>query len=102
MKQPKQAVRERKAAILAAALALAPSVGYARLTRDDIGRRAGMAPALVSYYFGTMPDLRRAIMREAIRVECLAVIAQGLAVRDRHALRASDELRRRALDSLKG
>jgi AcrR family transcriptional regulator len=100
--QPKLEASERIAQILAAALQLAPTKGYAQLTRDDIAARAKVPPSLITYHFGTMPNLRRSIMREAVRVNCLPVIAQGLACRDRHALKASPELRVRALESLRG
>jgi hypothetical protein len=49
-----------------------------------------------------MSALRREIMREAVRVECLAVVAQGLAVRDPHAMAAPAELRQRAARHLAG
>jgi len=100
--QIKLEARERKAQILRAALELAPKIGYSRITREDIAKRAALPPSLISYHLGTMPDLRRHIMREAIRVECLPVIAQGLAVQDRHALKAPPDLRQRALQSLGG
>lgn len=100
--QPKLEARARIAQILAAALEIAPKQGYSRLTRDDIAGRAKVPPSLITYHFGTMPELRRQIMREAVRVECLPVIAQGLACRDKHALKASEALRVRALDSVRG
>jgi len=102
MKQIKLEARERKAQILSTALTLCETASYARVTRDQIAERAGCAPTLVAYHFGTMPALRRDIMREAVRVECLPVIAQGLALRDSHALKAPEELRQRALQSLVG
>jgi len=101
-KQIKLEARGRIAQILRAALEIAPKVGYARLTRDEIAKRAGIPSSLVAYHMGTMPELRRHIMREAVRAECLPVIAQGLAVRDRHAMKAPDEIKNRALDSLRG
>lgn len=100
-KQIKMEARERIAQILKAALALCTdTTNYSRITRDEIAKRAGMPPSLVAYHCGTMPDLRRSIMREAVRVECLPVIAQGLAARDRHAAKAPEELRLRALQSI--
>lgn len=101
--QIKLEARERVAQILTAALALCHSdTTYSRITRDEIAKKAGIPPALISYHLGTMPELRRHIMREAVRTECLPVIAQGLAARDRHALKAPEELRQRALQSLVG
>lgn len=100
--QPKLEARARIAQILAAALEIAPARGYARLTREDIAGRAKVPPSLITYHFGTMPELRRHIMREAVRVKCLPVIAQGLACRDPRALKAAPELRTLALESLRG
>lgn len=88
--------RARAAQILAAALDVAKVQGYTRITREQVAARIGVAPSLIPHYMGTMPALRRKIMREAIRVECLPVIAQGLAMRDPHALAAPEDLRQRA------
>lgn len=99
--QIKLQARERVAQILKAALDIcSKKTTYSRVTREQIAECAGIPPTLITYHCGTMADLRRDIMREAVRVECLPVIAQGLAARDRHALKASEELRRRALQSL--
>lgn len=96
----KLAARERTAQILAAALKLSVKSGYTNVTREAIAEAAKVAPGLVSHHMGTMPVLRRDIMREAVRTECLRVIAQGLAARDPHAYKASPELQARALASL--
>jgi AcrR family transcriptional regulator len=98
--QIKLEARARKAQILSAALSLAPSRGYACLTRDEVAAAAGIPSSLVAYHMGTMQAFKRDLMREAIRVECLPVIAQGLACKDPHALKASDDLRARAAASL--
>ena len=98
--QTKLQAAARRAQILAAALELAPSVGLQKLTRDHVAARVGIAASLIPFHMGTMSEFRRDIMREAVRVECLPVIAQGIALRDKHALKASDELQARALASL--
>lgn len=88
--------RARAAQILAAAVEAARDHGYTRLTREQVAARIGVSPSLVPHYMGTAANMRRKIMREAVRLECLPVIAQGLAVRDPHALAAPPELRQRA------
>lgn len=99
--QIKLEARERIAQILGAALTLCSKDKiYSRITRDEIAKKAGIPPTLITYHLGTMTDVRRQIMREAVRAECLRVIAQGLAARDRHALKAPEDLRQRALQSL--
>lgn len=92
--------KERRAEILAAALRVAVMTGYNRITRDDIAIAAGCSPALVSDALGTMVALRRGVMRAAVAGRVLPVIAQGLALRDPHALRAPPELRALAAASL--
>lgn len=80
--------RARHDSILAAAVRLAEIKGYTKVTRDDIALAAGCSPALVSEVLGTMVALRRQIQRAAIANEVVPVIAQGLAARDPHALKA--------------
>lgn len=92
----------RKTELLDAAVALATRHGYMNVTRHMIAERAGVTPALVPYYFGTMNELRRAIMSEAIRVRALRIIAQGIADGHPKAKRAPDELKREAVMSLVG
>ena len=99
-RQIKLEARERIAQILRAALDVAEKVGYNRMTRNEIAALAGIRPTLINYHMGTMPDLRRDVMREAVRVGRLPVIAQGLAHHDRHAMKAPEDLRRRALQTL--
>lgn len=97
--QTKLDARVRVAQILAAALALAPKRGYSNLTREEIAQKAGIPASLITYHMGTMPELRRQIMREAVRAKCLPVIAQGVACGDKHAMKAPAELRQEALQS---
>lgn len=98
--QQKLEARERLAQILAAAVKVSAKEGYQRITRETIARAAGVSEGLVTYHLGTMPELRRAVMREAIRSACLPVLAQGLAARDRHAQKAPPELQKKALASM--
>lgn len=90
----------RKAEILDAALAIAVTEGLRGTTRDLVAARVGVSPALVSMHYSTMDQLRRAVMRAAIDREVLPIVAEGLALRDPHALKASEDLRARAAASL--
>lgn len=92
----------RKAAILLAAMTEAGKHGYDRVTREAIAQRADCAPGLVSHYFGTMPQMKRAIMSEAIRTRNLRIVAQGLTTRHPKAMRAPLELRTAAAMTLAG
>lgn len=92
----------RRALILDAALQAATTGHYLKITRRDIADAADVAPTLVTHYFGTMCALRRTIMRHAVKQSCLPVIAQGLTANDRHALKADQTLRDRALLHARG
>lgn len=93
----------RKAEILAAALRVAERRGGWRdLTRGRVALEARCSDGLVSRYFGTMVNFRRAIMREAIRVNNAAIVAQGIGADDRTARKAPQELKAQALALLAG
>lgn len=91
---------DRRDQLLAAALVIAERTHYAHMTREEIADHAGVTRNLVTHYFGTMTQFRRDIMRAAVRQKNLRVIAQGLMARDPHALKAPEELRKAAAQSI--
>lgn len=68
---------EIKQSILTAAIKLAIPKGYNKISRDEIAEEAGCAPSVVSYHFGTMKSLRRAILGEAKRLNVTEVLVQA-------------------------
>ncbi len=92
---------DRREAIMTAALTVATKVGYMTMTRDQIAAEADCSPGLVSAYLGTMPAMRRAVMRAAVTRKVLPVVAQGLAMRDKHAMGAPEGVRAAAVRGLK-
>lgn len=93
---------DKQQLILTTAVKLAAIQGYMHITREALSDRCGVAPSLVSHYFGTMVQLRRAIIGEAIRTENLAVLLQGIAGKDKRACGISDELRMRVMTHAMG
>lgn len=93
---------KRKTEILSAALELAKTEGLAGVTRAGVAERAEVATGLINAHYGTMNQLRRAIIGEALRVRCLPVLAQAMAMGDPRALGAPEELRRAAALSIVG
>lgn len=91
---------DRKAAILKAAVAVAETLHYKHMTRGDIAVRAGVSPPLVTHYLGEMSSVQAAIMIYAVEHEVLKVISQGLLDGNPFALKASDELKAKAKESL--
>lgn len=99
MSYKKSAVRIEE--IIAAGLVLADAKGYQQITRADLAQAIGVAEGTVSQHFGTMAQFRRSLMRAAVHKRNLIVLAQGLAARDSDALKAPDDLRDAAANSLK-
>lgn len=98
VKRPGPEVRREE--IMAAALALAKKVGFSGVTREGVAKQAGCSPRLMNYYYGSIIQLKRDLMRAAIAAKELKVIAQGLAVKDRVARRAPEELKQQAVAAL--
>jgi len=92
--------KERAQQLLAAAVEEARVNGFGNLGRNAIARRAGVSGPLVGKRLGEMAEIRKQVMREAIRGELLTVVAQGLAVGDPTARRAPPALRKRASEIL--
>lgn len=89
----KPTTKQRAADLLAAALAHAAVAGWHSLTHDSVAAAAGVSPSLVKVRLGAADAMRRAVMREAVKRRDAAIVAQGLAVRDRTARRADEMLR---------
>ncbi len=65
--EPRRWIRRpesRPAEILKAAFAVFAEAGYERTTIADVGRRAGVSPALVVHYFGTKAELFAAVIQD--------------------------------------
>lgn len=90
----------RRDEILRAGIKAAEKHGFNNFTREQVSSVAGCAESLISAYFGTMTKFRRTVMRHAVNNENLNVIAQGLVINDKHALKADPDLKKRALGSL--
>lgn len=86
--------------ILTAAIDVAKRDGFNNLSRNIVAAKAGASPSKVSQVYSTMPKLRRAVMRYALQNELLDIIAAGLGIKDKTAMKASEELKRRALETL--
>ena len=106
----KQPAAFRRLQIMNAAVKLAAQVGYSNITRDEVAREAGVSNGMVNKYYSTMPQLRRDVIRHAMRraeeatgpelITVLRIIAQAIALRDRHALKACINIREQALATL--
>lgn len=91
---------ERKADILEAALRASHKHGFATVRLQDIATEAECGYGTVSLYFNTMTQMRRAVVRAAIKREDLSIIAQALGIGDATARRAPIELKEKAVQTL--
>lgn len=96
----RMAPADRKASILDAAMVVASRLGYSKFRLVDVAKQADCTHSLVLSYYGTMEQVRRDVMRRAIREETLPIIAAGLAAGDRQCRKITPELRERALQTL--
>lgn len=71
-----------KPEILAAAVSLARKHGLRKFSRADVAKAAKMASATISYHFGGMNELRRAVVQYAMAHEVLAILADARADRN--------------------
>lgn len=88
--------------ILAAATKLSRRQGYRKITRDGVAAEAGTSQGLVNRYFGDIEGLRNAVMTQAVRDADVKLVAQGIADRNKIALKAPPALREAAAAALAG
>lgn len=91
---------DRKASILDAAVIAAEKVGFTSVRQADIAKQADCAYGLITTYFKTMTQMRRAIMRAAVARGNLKLIAQGIANNHPAVSNLHPELRNKAIQSL--
>ena len=82
------------------ALELAEINGYRNVTRDQIAERAGVATGTVSLHLGTMNQLRRTIIRHALKEGKNRIIAEAIIACDPHIKRLTKEERHAALTAV--
>jgi len=86
----------RRQQILDVAVELARKGDYTRVTRGQVAEAAGCSGGLVTRYFKTMTQLKKAIIRAAVRDGVVEIVAQGIARRDPQARKASPDLKNEA------
>lgn len=88
---------ERKQELLEVAIQLAKEEGYSHITRNEIARRAGVAYGLVTSYFKTIDNLKKMVVKEAIKQEIVQILAEALARKEPLTRRLSPALREKVI-----
>lgn len=71
----------RRQHILSVAVELAQKDSFEWLTRAAVAEAACVSPGLVSAYFKPFTELKREVLREAVRTKNIDILAQGMAAR---------------------
>jgi AcrR family transcriptional regulator len=71
-----------KQTILAAALKLAETLGYRWVFKRHLSKSLACGMGTINYHWGTMDELRGAIVREAIATGNRQIVTQAIALRD--------------------
>lgn len=90
-------VADRREDIMRAALRVVAKQGFLCTTFQDVADEARCTKPLVIQRLGKQEEFRRAVLDRAIADENLAVIGQGLILRDRRCRRLPDDVKKRAL-----
>lgn len=93
-------IEDRDNLILNAAIELAQEDSFQWITRDAVAERAGVSPGTVNNAYGTIADLKRAVLRAAVERRILSIIAEALGVKHPIAMEAPEDLRKEALATL--
>lgn len=94
------AKKDRTEQLLIVATSIAEKKGLNAVSRAAIAAEAGVSEALINTHYGTMTQLRRAIMRRAVKDRILTIICQGLVLNDPIAKKAPEDLRQAAANSI--
>ena len=87
--------------LLDVALQLAVDHGWRALTHHGVAVAAHVSNGLVVARLGTKQEMLRAVMRRAVNRGVVPVVAEGLAVGDKHARRAGEALREAAAEHVR-
>lgn len=87
----------RRDQILSFGVIVARKVGYHRLTRDDVAIEIGVSKPTISYHFTSIAKLRNEILKTAIKLNDLEVMAQGFMNKDIQIQKLSATIKKQIL-----
>lgn len=83
-----------KAHILEQAVQLAKEKGLRKFSREELAKLANVGASTISFHFENMDELRREIVRHAVRNEIIPILADARSERATYGvLRLSPELK---------
>lgn len=95
--------RFNREVILTAALRVAcRRDGLSKMTRSSIAKEAGCADGLVSRYLGSMDEIRKSVIKQAIKECVVDLVAQGVASSRIPFKKLSEDLKRKVFAHISG
>lgn len=90
----------RRNQILKAAVELAAELGYHKIRRFEVAKQAKVSSGLINFHFRTMEELKKSVMKYAIKNKNLKIIAQGIVLQDPQVLKLPDDVKQSAVKYL--
>jgi AcrR family transcriptional regulator len=88
---------ERKKQIIEQAMKLSESIGYKNITRGMIAAKLKISGALITKYFKNTQNLKKCVLKEAIKLEKINILAQGMGNRDSLVLKLPELLKEKVI-----
>lgn len=76
-----------KSILLDTAMEIANEVGYRAVTRDEIAKRAKVAQGTVNNHLGTISQIRKLIVRRAVKEGITKIIAEACVYTEPYVMR---------------
>lgn len=86
----------RQQQLLEAAIYVAKTEGWSKLTRAKVAAKAQVAASLINFYFGDKDEFRTSVMKAAVERNIVSVVAEGLLYLNPAALDAPAPIKNRA------
>lgn len=90
--------KDRRDAILVAALQLCQGRHYQQVSLREIAREAGVSHPLVLWHFGSIAELRREMVKQAVREERWKIVADAILASDPAVRNWNRKKKREVLD----
>jgi hypothetical protein len=90
----------RKQKILEAAIQIAIVSGYRNITRKEVSLLSGSASGLIGRYFNTVENLKKEVLKEAIKHEIMPILIENLSAREFDKIEISTELKQKIISYL--
>jgi AcrR family transcriptional regulator len=97
MKRKNPQVRYKE--IINAGITLAEGMPLHEITREKVADQAGCAVSLINHYFGTVQDLKDAIIKKGVSTNNSKLIAAGFIANSKHVRNLSKGKRMAAINS---